>query len=156
VEAIVRLLLQGDSIPNVVQNASKNWGVSTRQVYYYVRRARTLIREEAKRVREEAFDEHLAARRRMRKEAHDANDGRLAFDILRDESKLLDLYPSAKQEITGAGGGPVQAVVATDDLSNLTDEELDARLGKLFVQATAEGIAEAGDGAEDEGGTDEH
>jgi len=61
-----------------------------------------------------------------------------------------------RQVVTGPDGGPLQAVVATDDLSNLTDEELDARLGKLFVQATAEGIAEAGDGAEDEGGPDEH
>ncbi len=64
--------------------------------------------------------------------------------------------PIQRVEHAGRGGGPLQAVVATDDLGDLTDDELDARLTRLFVWAAAEGIAEAGDGAEDEGGTDEH
>jgi len=103
VEAVYRLLLQGDSLSNICENSRKTWGVSASQVYRYAQRARTLIKKEADRVREEAFAEHVMARRRMRKEAHDAADKRLAFDILKDESKLLDLYPAAKQDITSGG-----------------------------------------------------
>ena len=100
-EAVYRLLLQGDSLSNIVQTSSKSWGVSTRQVYKYARRARALIKKEAARVREEAFDEHLIARRRMRKGAHDADEKRLAFDILKDEAKLLDLYPAERHKQEG-------------------------------------------------------
>ena len=92
VDTIYLLILQGHRIPHIVQKSSKKWGVSERQVYYYVRRAQTLIREQAERVRQEAFDEHLMARRLLRKLAHDANDERLAFDILKDEARLLGLY----------------------------------------------------------------
>ena len=103
VEAVYRLLLQGDSLSNIVQNSSKSWGVSPRQVYNYAQRARALIKKEAARVREEAFDEHLIARRRMRKDAHDEHDKRLAFDVLKDEAKLLDLYPVEKQKVKHEG-----------------------------------------------------
>jgi len=101
VETVYRLILQGETIPNICQNLSKIEGVSERTVRRYVARARAMVHAEAKRIREEAFDEHLAARRRMRKEAHDAHDGRLAFDILRDEAKMLELYPAEKQKQEG-------------------------------------------------------
>ena len=101
VEEIYHLLLRGGSLSETVQNSSKSWGVSVSQGYEYARRARALIKKEAARVRKEAFDEHLIARRRMRKEAHDADDKRLAFDILKDESKLLDLYPAERHKQEG-------------------------------------------------------
>jgi len=81
-----------------VQKSSKKWGVSERQVYYYVRRAQTLIREQAERVRQEAFDEHLMARRLLRKEAHDAGDGWLELATLKDEARLLGLYSAEQRE----------------------------------------------------------
>lgn len=101
VQEIYDLLLQGDSLSNIVQNCSKSMGVSTRQVYKYAARARALIKKEAARVREEAFEEHLIARRQMRKDAHEAKDKRLAFDILKDETKLLDLYPAERHKQEG-------------------------------------------------------
>ena len=130
VEVVYRLILQGDSIPNIVENCGKTWGVKKSQAYGYVKRARTLIRKEAERIRTQAFDEHLAARRRMRKEAHDAKDGRLAFDLLRDEAKLLDLYPAqkSKQEALNI------------DVAKLTDEQLDRIIAgedPLIVLATS-------------------
>ena len=64
--------------------------------------------------------------------------------------------PIQRVEHAGQGGGPLQAVVATDDVSNLTDEELDARLDRLFGWVTEAGTLEAGDGAEAAGGTDGH
>ncbi len=93
------MLLQGDSLSNICEISRKSWGVSTSQVYRYAQRARALIKKEAARIREEAFDEHLVARRRMRKDAHDADDKRLAFDILKDETKLLDLYPADRHKV---------------------------------------------------------
>jgi len=117
VEVIYRLLLQGDSLKNIVQNSAKTWGVSEGQGYEYARRARALIKKEADRVRKEAFAEHLIARRRMRKEAHDAADKWLAFAILKDETKLLDLYPATKQDVTSKGEqilGPVIYLPAVD------------------------------------------
>ena len=114
VEVVYRLILQGDSIPNIVEKCGKTWGVKKSQAYGYVKRARTLIRKEAERIRTQAFDEHLAARRRMRKEAHDAKDGRLAFDLLRDEAKLAAMVAELARvrELLGPPG----AAMRTADL----------------------------------------
>ena len=115
--------------------------MSTRQVYKYARRARALIKKEAARVCEEAFDEHLMARRRMRKEAHDADDKRLAFDLLKDETKLLDLYPADRHKILHG--------VTDDDLDSAIATEL-ARLSGVSEEAVLRATEGDADSAEAE------
>jgi hypothetical protein len=93
VEVVYRMLLQGWSHPQIVQNTSKSWGCTERQVYNYIEKARKRIDEAAAQYRAEAFSEHLMARRELRK---DTTDARLKLDILKDEAQLLDLYPAKR------------------------------------------------------------
>jgi hypothetical protein len=96
---VYKELLRGVRATDLVQSVSVNWGVTTRQAWNYVRRANTIIKKEAQKVRASAFSYHLLARQLLRKEADEMGDRRLVLDILKDEAKLLDLYPSTKVQI---------------------------------------------------------
>lgn len=89
---ILSLLLAGASRGEIVQTASKKWGVTIRQVDTYIARARGLIDENLKEYRAHALAEHIALRRRLRREAYTSGDLRLVLDIVRDEAKLWGLY----------------------------------------------------------------
>lgn len=96
IELIYRLILDGWESTAICQNTSiKGWGVDNRTVYRYIRRARNRMKKELAKYRKVALEEHIAARRKLRREA---SDGRLALEVLRDEAKLLGLYAAEKVE----------------------------------------------------------
>lgn len=120
VQMVYELLLSDSSRYHIIQFVIETWGVKTSSADKYIRKANDLISEEAARIREDALERHLAQRTFLRNKALRADDNRLAFDILRDESKLLDLYPAERKEVTGQGGEPVKVKVikgvSMDDL----------------------------------------
>ena len=95
VEVVYRAILAGYRTPRIVQFVTKNWGVKDRQGYRYVEIARQQVRVDAAHSREGALDEHLLARRELRRKSEDAW---FILQVLRDEAKLLGLYPTARQE----------------------------------------------------------
>lgn len=106
IELIYRLILDGWESTAIVQNPTvKAWGLKNRQVWAYISRARTRMKKELEKYRKVALEEHIAARRKLRREA---TDGRLALEVLRDEAKLLGLYAPEKREISGRDGGPIE------------------------------------------------
>lgn len=124
IRVVYELLLSDTPRPDVLQYAATNWGIKTRTTDMLIRKANDLIIEEAARIRENALEKHLTQRALIRHKALKEGDKRLAFDILRDETKLLDLYPSSRHEVTGADGGPVKIIrVETDDLDWDSDDE---------------------------------
>jgi hypothetical protein len=124
VRVVYELLLSDAPYSDIVRYCASNWGVKSRMTDNYIKKANTLIIEEAARMRENTLEKHLAQRALIRNKALKAGDPRLAFDILKDESKLLDLYPSAKHEVTGAEGGPLKVIrVASADLDWDSDDE---------------------------------
>jgi hypothetical protein len=82
----------------------------------YIKKANALIVEEAARMREDALEKHLAQRALIRHKALKNSDPRLAFDILRDETKLLGLYPSTRVD--------QRTTHIEVDLSDLSDDQL--------------------------------
>lgn len=124
VRAVYEMLLLDTPYIDIVRYVATNWGVKSRMTDNYIKRANVLIVEEAARMRENALEKHLAQRALIRHKALKGGDKRLAFDILRDETKLLDLYPSSRHEVTGADGGPVKIIrVETDDLDWDNDDK---------------------------------
>jgi len=134
-----RALLGGATASDLCHFMSESWGVSYRQAARYLRDARALIAEQACDEHAYRFAEALMARRQLRREAHQAGDLRLVLDVLRDEARLLGLYPPARHEIggqpalgqapgSGTGGqGPITIVeVPVDD--ELRGEGADAIL----------------------------
>lgn len=115
IELVYRLILDGWESTAIVQNSTvKAWGLKNRQVWAYIGRARTRMKKELAKYRKVALEEHIAARRKLRREA---SDGRLALEVLRDEAKLLGLYAPEKKEISGT-------VVTVNFMSNIDDDNL--------------------------------
>ena len=96
IEAVYRLILDGWDSTAIVQNStSRGWGVKSRQIRGYIRRARTRMKDELEKYRLVALEEHVAARRKLRKET---SDERVKLEVMRDEAKLLGLYAAEKNE----------------------------------------------------------
>ena len=125
VRTIYELILSDTPTPDILRYATQNWGVGKRMGQHYIRKATELMSEEAAKLREDAMERHLSQRAMLRHKAAKKNDERLFFDVLRDETKLLGLYPPTKQEVTGKDGGPVE-------LQNVSDEELINRIDSLI------------------------
>lgn len=114
VEAVRRLILQGANRYDILQFVAKNWCASARMADDYVARARQSILEAMKPERAQNLAEHIEARRDIRRKANEAKDHRLVLDVLKDEAKLMDLYPADRSDVRFM------------DMSKLTDEELRA------------------------------
>ena len=93
---VYEMLLSDTPRPDVLQYAARKWGIATRTTDMLIQKANNLIIEEANRMRENALEKHLAQRALIRNKALKKGDERLAFDVLRDETKLLDLYPKGE------------------------------------------------------------
>lgn len=119
IRVVYELLLADTPRPDICQYVAKNWGGSGRTADRYIQRANELIIQEANRMRENALEKHLAQRASLRNKALKEGDKRLAFDILRDETKLLGIYPAEKREVTGKDGG---ALFSIDDLTRARRE----------------------------------
>jgi len=89
VEAIYRLILDGWTTPQIMQNTA-DWGLKERQRRAYVAEARRRIEEVGRLGLEELRAEHIAFRRQLRREAKTVKDKLAAA---KDEAELLGLYP---------------------------------------------------------------
>jgi hypothetical protein len=101
---VLEMLLQSTPKVDIVQYAVDKWGITERGAEFYMTKAYAIMKELAKQEREEVFAENLTQRRYIKNKAIKAEDYRLAHEVLKDEAKLLNLYPAEKHEVTGAGG----------------------------------------------------
>ena len=129
VEAVVRMLAHGWRVPNVVQTISGSWGITSRQAYYYCRKARAQLELLAKERMANALERGVADRNELRREAHEAGDRRLVLDVLKDEAALLGLYAPTKIAPTTPDGA--------SEYSGLSDTQLNRELAAIFAAASA-------------------
>lgn len=118
VSEVTARLLAGEAATAVADWACAEWHISNRQAWRYVARARDGVEQEAAEARKTAFAETLLAIRALRRRAMEASDWRLALDVLREEAKLLGLYPRQPVEVAPARPWPVtivEVVAPADD-----------------------------------------
>lgn len=96
IRAIYELLLTDTPRGDIIRYCSGNWGVSSKTADNYIQSASALIIDQAVQMRQNALEKHLAQRSLIRHTALKKGDERLAFDVLRDETKLLGLYPKGE------------------------------------------------------------
>ena len=108
-------LLDGWSSTAAVRDAAERWHVSERTAWSYLRRALDQIERDAAEARKAAYAETLMALRSLRRHATLAEDWRLALDVLREEAKLLGLYPRQPVEVAPARPWPVTIVEVVSD-----------------------------------------
>ncbi len=125
IRAIYELLLADSPRGDIIRYCYEKWRVSSKTVDNYIQSASALIIEQAVGMQQNALEKHLAQRGLIRNKALKKGDDRLAFDVLKDETKLLGLYAPTRLEHTGPEGGPVQTVGYTvDEWRNEQDRRL--------------------------------
>lgn len=107
IRLVLEMLLQSTPKVDIVRFGVENWQVKERAIEDYITAAYAIMKELAKQEREEVFAENLTQRRYIKNKAIKAEDYRLAHEVLKDEAKLLNLYPAEKHEVTGEGGNAI-------------------------------------------------
>lgn len=100
VRELYELLLSNAPYADVLRYGTENWGVSPRMVDKYIQKANKQIIQEAVEISKDALEKHIAQRANLIHSALKDGDRRLAFEVMRDLTKLQGLYPSGKVEIT--------------------------------------------------------
>ena len=79
-------------------------------------------------------------------DSHAQNDARVAISAIAEANKMQGSYAPQRREHTGPNGGPIQTV----DLTNVTDDQLNALEAIFGPLATASGDDEGDTGGESE------
>lgn len=114
VRAIYELILSGTTRYDMIQYGANKWGVKVRTVDAYIKAANVEIGNEIAASQRDALATQIARREHLYRRALKAGDLNLALNVSRDETKLLDLYPSTKRVNSNLD----------IDMSKLTDEQL--------------------------------
>lgn len=96
---ISKLLLSGESTKNICYNTTQKWGVSDSQVKRYIRACYALWYIDFKKKRKAGLSYHLSKRRDLYSKSYIAKDWQTCLSIAKDESKLMDIYPSERHEL---------------------------------------------------------
>lgn len=112
VEAVYRLILDGWTSEQIVQNSSKSWRVTDRQVYKYIEKAWERIEAVAAPERAEHHRRAVAAHYQMLREAKTIKEKATVWAAL---SRLLGLDAPKAVEVSGKGGGPLSIQMTWGD-----------------------------------------
>ena len=96
---VSKMLLSGNSTKDICYYALLNWDISESQVKRYIRHCYTLWHKEFKKKSKANLNYQLAKRKDLYNKAYEGKDWQTCLSIAKDESKILDLYPSLKQSI---------------------------------------------------------
>jgi hypothetical protein len=99
VDDVMRLLVAGAEFSDIRQFAVRSaWCVSDRQIRRYMEVAYRRMAKEAGRKRKQFFGLQLKQRRALYARCTKANELGTALQVLRDDAKLLGLYPPTKTD----------------------------------------------------------
>ena len=82
----------------VVEYIGKQWGIEKSQAYNYIRAARKEWRKYFANMKSSGVGYHVAQNRDLKDKARTDGDYKLAFDIAKEEAKLMGVYPAEKHE----------------------------------------------------------
>lgn len=96
--AVMSMIARGMSSSRIVQVASANWDISTRQGWGYLKKARSRMADLVAHKREHLLEEIMARHDDLREKGYAGGDHRLVLDVDKEDAKLLGLYPAEKHE----------------------------------------------------------
>jgi len=100
---ISKMLMNELTTPEILQKASEKWGISDRQTRTYIRRCYDLWHKDFEKKRKRNLDYHLAKRADIYKQAYNKKQWNICLEIIKDEAKLMGIYPSEKHDIKVEG-----------------------------------------------------
>ena len=139
---ISKLLLSGKVNKVIFRYASLNWGVSDRQTQNYIKACYALWFKEFKVKHLANVSYHLAKRADLYCQAYKQKDWRTCLEISKEESKILDIYPSEKHELLVEKKPEIDYSYIDDVLMKLKKEDLE-KLIAIFNDRSEEEILKA-------------
>jgi len=96
----VSLLLRRKPINYIIQFITEKWNIEDRQARNYVRLARKEWKKYFEKLKGDGIAYHVTQNRDLKDKAMTDGDYKLAFDIAKEEAKLMGVYPAEKHEET--------------------------------------------------------
>ena len=96
----VSLLLRRKPTSFIIEYMIKNWEIERAQAYRYIRLARKEWKKYFEKLKGDGIAYHVTQNRDLKDRAMNDGDVRLAFDIAKEEAKLMGVYPAEKHEET--------------------------------------------------------
>ena len=135
VGTVIDFLLDGLSKYEIVQYASKEWGITSRQLQTYLVRANAKIEEIATKAQEGAFDKVRVRLERQYRRAVQAEDGQLARLLILDMRRLYALDKAPKASIDEEGNAVPPELKQTINVLAILNQKAPEAFNK-FVEVT--------------------
>ena len=94
----VSLLLRRKPTSFIIEYMIQNWKIERAQAYRYIKLARKEWQKYFEKLKGDGIAYHVTQNRDLKDKAMTDGDYKLAFDIARDEAKLMGVYPAEKHE----------------------------------------------------------
>ena len=94
----VSLLLRRKPTNYIIEYMIHNWKIERAQAYRYIKLARKEWKKYFEKLKGDGIAYHVTQNRDLKDKAMTDGDYKLAFDIAREEAKLMGVYPAEKHE----------------------------------------------------------
>ena len=94
----VSLLLRRKPTSFIIEYMIQNWKIERAQAYRYIKLARKEWQKYFEKLKGDGIAYHVTQNRDLKDKAMTDGDYKLAFDIAREEAKLMGVYPAEKHE----------------------------------------------------------
>jgi len=99
----VSLLLRRKPTSFIIEYMIKTWGIERAQAYRYIKLARKEWQKYFEKLKGDGIAYHVTQNRDLKDKAMTDGDYKLAFDIAKEEAKLMGVYPAEKKDIKVEG-----------------------------------------------------
>jgi len=96
----VSRLLRRKPVSYIIEFIKGEWNIEQGQAYNYIKEAREEWKKYFAKLKSDGMGYYVSQMRELKDRAFNENDSRLAFDISKEEAKLMGTYPANKIDIS--------------------------------------------------------
>jgi hypothetical protein len=95
----ISLLLRRKPVSYILEYIKQNYKLERGQAYNYIKAAREEWKKYFEKLKGDGITYHITQFRDLKDKALDLSDYKLAFDIAKEEAKLMGIYPAEKHNL---------------------------------------------------------
>lgn len=95
----ISLLLRRKPVSYILEYIKQNYKLERGQAYNYIKAAREEWKKYFEKLKGDGITYHITQFRDLKDKALDSSDYKLAFDIAKEEAKLMGIYPAEKHKL---------------------------------------------------------
>lgn len=95
----ISLLLRRKPVSYILEYIKQNYKLERGQAYNYIKEAREEWKKYFEKLKGDGITYHITQFRDLKDKALDLSDYKLAFDIAKEEAKLMGIYPAEKHKL---------------------------------------------------------